>query len=450
MRAFSQPSGPVPPGAWAGRVLPLTGGRGWVLLAAMGTLGYMSARLALSAPPPGADPELGDVNPANTVLQLVLLGFGIVHALRYPRETLRTMRQAWPFVLVVMVAAASVLWSQAPAATMRRAAALGTLVLFAAAILHRLGLERFMRVVVGTTILASIAGLAEAVLRPELGFDTGEYANAIRGIFFQKNNFGFALLAGTLALSFLILERGRPRAWDVAIFLFLLVMLVLSRSTTALLLSVAVTGGTVVALGLDRGGAWTAATLVLMAVGGTLALLAITLLGPSGLFEAVGKDDTLTGRTYIWAEVRHAISLRPYLGYGYNAFWLHGSHAAELLHQRVGWQAPTAHSGYLDVTLQLGMFGPALVLLLNAITIWRAILAMRDGYRRRAFWVLILSTVYAIYNYSESLLLRPDLQFLLWTLAAISVAPVPLRQDAGQWKGPWSFRSSGQARTIIH
>nr|WP_314071383.1 O-antigen ligase family protein [uncultured Roseococcus sp.] len=413
-----------------------------MLFAALGSLLYMGARIALAVPSPDADPEMGAFDPINTILSLVMLGFGLFHALRYPQATLVILLRAWPFALAVAVAAASAMWSQSPEHSLRRALSLATLLLFAAAIWNKLGLRRFMRVLVGTTIFACIASLGEAVIRPEIGFDIGEYADAIRGIFWQKNGFGLALLGGTVALAFVALDRRRLRGKDIAVALFFLIMLVLSRSTTALLLSVAVMGGTFVALGLDRGGAWRAAILILTAGGVTLALLILTLLGSSGVFEAIGKDDTLTGRVYIWAEVYEAIGLRRYLGYGYNAFWLQGTNPAEVIWQRIGWLAPTAHSGYLDVALQLGMLGVAVVVMAHFLVLSRAGMAIFDGRRPQAFWVLMVSATYLVYNYSESLLLRPDLQFLLWMMASLAVAPVMRRQGAESWVGPWSFRSA--------
>ena len=440
MRAFSRPAGGIPPAA-----VPEAGGRGWVLFAAFGTLVYMSARIALAAPEPEADPEIGGVDPFNTIFQLILLSCGLYHALRQPRATLETLLRAWPFVLAVALAGASVLWSQSPGHTLRRSVSLGTLLLFAAAVWQQLGPRRFMRVVVGATIFASGAGLAEALFRPAIGFDVGEYSNAIRGIFWQKNNFGVALLGGTMALAFLVLDRGRIRGQDAMIFLGFLVMLLLSRSTTALLLSLFVAGSTVLVLGLDRGGGWRAATVIAVASALTLAVLALALLGSSGLFEAVGKDDTLTGRVHIWAEVYDAIARRRYLGFGYNAFWLQGYGSAELIWQRVGWIAPTAHSGYLDVMLQLGFAGLLAVALINLVTLLRVVRAMLDGQRRLAFWVAMLVVVYGVYNYSESLLLRPDLQFLLWIMGALALAPVRQGRDAAGWTGPWSFHSAGRA-----
>jgi len=440
MRAFSHAYRLALPEAGRGAA-PAAVGRGWMFFAALGTLVSMSARIALSAPSPGADPELGSVDPMNTFLQLALLGFGLFHLLRHPSATLAALLRAWPFALMVAVAAASVTWSQAPEHSLRRAVTLGTVLLFGAAMWEQLGLERFMRVVVGTAVFAAAASLVVAVLRPDIGFDVGDYSNAIRGIFWQKNSFGLSLLAGTLALTFLALDRGGLTGRDMLVFLGFLVMLVLSRSTTALLLSLGVMGATVVALGLDRGGGRRAATIVLTAGTVTIALLAVTLFGSSGLFEAIGKDDTLTGRVYIWAEVLQAIGLRPYFGYGYNAFWLEGTHAAELVWQNVGWAAPTAHNGYLDVALQLGLLGLVVVAGVNLVTLGRAVGAILDGRRRRAFWAVMLTVVYGVYNYSESSVWRPDLQFLLWMMASLSLLRAPRARAQPDSAGPWSFHA---------
>ena len=283
-----------------------------------------------------------------------------------------------------------------------------------------------MRVMIGL----GVGSLLEAVFRPAIGFDVGEYANAVRGLFTQKNGLGQAMLGMTLALSFVVMDRGRATWRDVGVMGFTLVILVLSRSTTSLMLSLVVAGVTVALLWADRGGAWLAGTFILAGLAATAGLVAFTVMGSDAFFELIGKDSSLTGRVGIWEGVRAAIALRPWLGYGFSAFWLPDTTAAETIWLAMFWQVASAHSGYLETLAQLGYVGAGLALAVALWTLARAVAALRDARRRHALWALMFLGILAIYNYSEAALLEPNLFFLFWVLGGLFLTARPERAPA--------------------
>jgi O-antigen ligase len=75
-------------------------------------------------------------------------------------------------------------------------------------------------------------------------------------------------------------------------------------------------------------------------------------------------DTTFTGRTDIWEFAISSLGLRPFLGYGFAAFW--GTDSIEKLvkDDQFEWAATASHShnGYLDTALTLGY--PGLVLII--------------------------------------------------------------------------------------
>ena len=75
-------------------------------------------------------------------------------------------------------------------------------------------------------------------------------------------------------------------------------------------------------------------------------------------------DTTFTGRTDIWEFAISSLGLRPFLGYGFAAFW--GTDSIEKLvkDDQLEWAATASHShnGYLDTALTLGY--PGLVLII--------------------------------------------------------------------------------------
>jgi O-antigen ligase len=59
--------------------------------------------------------------------------------------------------------------------------------------------------------------------------------------------------------------------------------------------------------------------------------------------SSVGRDETLTGRTEVWAAVIPALESQMLLGYGFGSFWTDS--------RRAKYDIPTAHNGYLDIML---------------------------------------------------------------------------------------------------
>ena len=424
MRAVALPPGvaPPPPAGALPSLATLAPRIQWVL-AVLAVVLYSGAKFTLSAGPAVA--ELGAVDPVNRLLQLImLLGCGaLVLGAGWPG--LRGALRLWPFLLVLALIIASAAWSQSPGHTLRRSLGVLAMVMFVVATTTVLGVGRFFRIMLGVMAGLMALSLVEAALRPAVGFDVGEYANAIRGVFPQKNVLGMALLFTALALSFTVLERGRLRWGDAAWLLALLAMLVLARSTTSLLLTVVVAGVTLLVLWLDRGGLWGATAGLATALGLTAGLVVFAGIGMEGFFDLIGKDSSLTGRTFIWDGVWHIIAGRPALGHGYAAFWLENSRNVRALVELVQWDVPNAHSGYLEVLLQLGWVGMALVGLLALATLGWAVVAALRGQVARALWAVLVLAMVAVLNRTESVLLNPDFPMVFWLLALLALQEAP-------------------------
>lgn len=111
-----------------------------------------------------------------------------------------------------------------------------------------------------------------------------------------------------------------------------------------------------------RGLAVACVLLVTVAVGAGLSTSLDT------LTESTGKDVTLTGRTELWPHVIDKFAVHPLRGFGLNSLWRAipgvsgGTDAVtRQIRQEAGWDAYSAHNGYLDTVLQLGYVGMALM-----------------------------------------------------------------------------------------
>ena len=135
------------------------------------------------------------------------------------------------------------------------------------------------------------------------------------------------------------------------------------------------------------------------------------------MLELVGKDSTLTGRTDLWAAVIDAVEQHPWLGYGMGAFWR--GPLSEAI-RAIPWHPRSAHSGYLELALDLGLCGAVLVLV-------PLLLNLRRAFQRGLFeasplelWPPLYLTLVLALNIPRSGLLRPhDLNWALYVAAVV-------------------------------
>ena len=182
------------------------------------------------------------------------------------------------------------------------------------------------------------------------------------GVTGQKNELGRLCMISVFFLLFALYQhwRGHPlvgarylRWGDISVILIGLYLLIGSRSATSLatlILGVATFFGlrwfkmlrsSVGQIGLQ-------ALVVFLIAFGT----AVPFLGGSNVAAfsgALGRDETLTGRTEVWAEVMPARDRQPLLGYGFGSFWTDA--------RRQLYDIPTSHNGYLDILLEVGEVG---------------------------------------------------------------------------------------------
>lgn len=115
-------------------------------------------------------------------------------------------------------------------------------------------------------------------------------------------------------------------------------------------------------------------------------VLAIVVYGPEVIDQAkhallLGRQqsaadiETLTGRTELWAELLTYSASRPFLGYGFDGFWS-PVHTADVS-LSLGWVIPDAHSGYIEMLLDLGMIGLTLFVAMLLSGVFHALRVLR-------------------------------------------------------------------------
>ena len=207
----------------------------------------------------------------------------------------------------------------------------------------------------------------------------------VEGIYPQKNTLGAALIIMLPILTFAVVtRRGLTRLLALGTIVAALGLLVLSESKTSLGLAVLVPLLVTAAIFGARVLRTTPAVLIgftlMLSYLSWLVLSQLTGVTSDDLSQLIFGDPTFTGRTFIWAFINEQIANRPVFGYGFNSFWA------------VGYDSPSfrdapgfivsllqAHNGYLDVRIETGIVGFAMLCVLLVLGMSQASrLARRD------------------------------------------------------------------------
>ena len=223
-----------------------------------------------------------------------------------------------------------------------------------------------MRALARASIITPLLSFSAIVLAPEIGLEQdGPWTGAWRGLQEQKNSLGAVSALSSLLLLAALL-RGNVLARGALVFGIVanLGLLLGAQSTTAMI--VFALGAAVLVLPRRLLGR---AAFGLPAV--TIALLAAVVLLPEltqSLLDlgsrSVGKDATLSNRLPIWNILLPHAQQRPWLGYGFDAFWAPAIFPLVEFAKALNFVPSTAHNGFLETALSLGSVGLLVLLAL--------------------------------------------------------------------------------------
>lgn len=362
-----------------------------------------------------------DVSTGDRTTQTFLLPIYLVSGAwlaRHPRQFRAVVTRHAPSLVLIGLAVASVTWSAMPDVTLRRSIALAATTVFAAYLVARFDTVELLQVLAWTFGLSAVLSLATAIAFPSYGIAGGLQAGAWRGIYVNKNVLGRAMVLSTMV--FALLAKARPERWWVLLPGALLSagLVLLSRSGTALTVLI----GMIVLLPLFAALRARSRVLPFLLAAAVLVECAVLLAVSSewkSALSALGKNATLTGRTAIWTVVLERIAERPWLGYGYAAFWTGWGGESAAVWRAVGWKTPHSHNGFLDLWLDLGLVGVLICLAGLAVATRHAVATARATRTAEGLWPLAIVVFVVLYNLTESALLRQNSIF--WVLYATAV-----------------------------
>jgi len=134
------------------------------------------------------------------------------------------------------------------------------------------------------------------------------------------------------------------------------------------------------------------------------------------------RDSTLTGRTELWHAVLLSIMKRPWLGYGFNAFWMAEGESSMVL-QQVSWNAKDSDNGFLSVALDVGILGLS-ILFAGYLVFWRrALRLLRRSAGVVPIWLCTYLAFIFLYNLTVGgLLVQNNIFWILYVSTAVCVS----------------------------
>lgn len=354
------------------------------------------------------------------------------------RRTQRLLVANWPILLYFIYCLISVSWSSHPEISLKRwIKAIGDLaiVLVVATDLQPISALKVLYSRLGFVLLPSSLLLIKYYPQIGRGF-TADGVPMNTGVNTDKNVFGvmlFVVALGTVwqLLSLLKEEKSPLRSRRVmaqfVLLAFAIWLLHAANSQTSI--AGFILGGGIMLLVTRLRSIRKHPNRVHVLCGGILILGALTyFLGGAGdLAHSMGRQANLSGRTVIWAALIPAAP-NAAVGAGFESFWI-GPNVQMFQHTMAeeGWYRPQllneAHDGYLEVYLELGLIGVALIAVILITGYRRAVTAYRINKSVGSLLVAYV-VVSVFYNITEAGFRMMDPIWIFLLLAVVTATGI--------------------------
>jgi O-antigen ligase len=321
----------------------------------------------------------------------------------------------------LMLSLSSALWTSSVKITVQMFVEISLCTLFACYLSIRLSTRQLMQILMFMGVVASLLSILFAIALPSYGIFAGYGTSAWQGICNHKNTLGVSS-AYLLLPAFFATDYSRSTRCAYGMLIVLLILLSQSR------------GAWFYTMGIIAFVLWLhwyrrlrrSESLLLLLVTAVvfIAIAALIIAYFPSLAAMIGKDPTMSGRFKIYEQVWLAIMKRPVLGYGLGGFWFPGSLESQRLGLAIGWSnIGYSESGILELALQIGFLGVALLLGMIATAVVRAIKLLRSPfYTPRVGWFLTILVLAMLTNIDAGWFLTADtLDWLLIVIACIGL-----------------------------
>jgi len=340
----------------------------------------------------------------NVALEAVVFSIFILFFFANSRRVLSAFLRIKNIVLLCLLVTVSTLWSIDPKFTLKHAILFLGLTLFTLYFSERFTLEQQVQLMRSAIVFEIFLTLATVVLIPAAGISGDLHSGSWKGPFIHKNMLGLFMATGFLYFFFAKSSVRSPKVRGALIFATA-ALLLLSRSATPAF-DVLVTLFVMSILAFSKVKKPRNIPLFVPLLPLILCIPIIPFMMRDLILSSAGKDSTLTGRLPLWNAVLKNVANQPWLGFGYASFW-----GTENIHNLgvlvlAGWRGAHAHNGYLDILLDVGGVGLVIFLWGYFASLKQAVKNFRNDIGLDSGWPPALLIFLAIYNLTESNLMR--------------------------------------------
>lgn len=402
----------------------------------------LSSWLSIGSPDSlAADPDVSG-SPLDRALLTFLIVLGIFVLSSRLEQTKKILKRNKWLVVLFTYMMLSVIWSNFPAISLRRCIrSAGTFVMVLVvltdpdplgairSLLRRLYLVHIPLSIVAIKYFRNIG----------VAYTWDGVEEMWIGLAVHKNNLGQVAMCSGLVSTWQVLQNWARKKLTLDLLLLALTLWVLrgsknSHSSTAILGFIA---GTAVLIGLQfvKKRPARAKRIILR---GTLVFMLFAPLAyflsqafnttPLGLvLESTGRDLTFTGRTGLWKDIINNAAKSPVLGVGMGAFWV-GQIGYEMYpldnwsSVTPQWRPNEGHNGYLDVYVELGVIGVALLLPVIGSAFAGALDDVQREFERGSLRLALLVSI-VLNNLTESSFLKGT--HSLWFVFLLVTVNIP-------------------------
>lgn len=345
--------------------------------------------------------------PIFLLIQFGILGLTLLFmGLRW-RQFLPILMRPWLIWAYVLLAMLSSAWTPDPVSSFKRAIFLLATTLFGFYLAGRFSVRQQMLMLASALAICAFSHLTFGLLFPAYAQHVMYWAGAWRGLMTHKNALAQIMVLAAIVFQLVLPWRDRAKFWHRAGLAASVLLVFLSTSKTGLLLLLLLSLLLPILrlLRISR----IEAKLSIVTLFLFILLIVVTFVGNYELIlTSLGRDPSLTGRTDIWGVLLQKASRRLWFGYGFEAFWAGGMDGEALdLWYSNRYIVDTAHNGFLDMLLELGVVGLGIFLLSVGANFWRG---MRWLVRLRSpegLYPLAVLAYWLVYNLTESTLPSP-------------------------------------------
>lgn len=386
----------------------------------------------------GAPMEIPGQLPESSLLDQLVAGtlmlLGVIVLIRRRIDVMGLLRASWPIMLYFSFCLVSLLWSDFPGWGFKRwVRALGDLVMVLIVVTDAQPTAALKRLFSRVGFVLLPASVLLIKYYPHLGRGFSEFGNEIvnTGVTTNKNSLGVLVLVVALGTLWQVIELLRDKKQPNRSRRLLAQCTLLAFGIDLLFTAHSATSGACFVLGaglmlatslplIRRRPAAVHALVLAIVLGGCLVEL---LGGRAAITGAMGRNPDLTGRTEIWGIV---IPMVPNSigGAGFETFWV-GPRVARVFAMVADGRALSmtneAHNGYIEVYLNLGWLGLALIALILGHGYRKAVSTFRRDSALGALLMAYVVTAVA-YNISEAgfRIISVEWFFLLLSVVAAS------------------------------